>query len=173
MPARFNPPPSPSASGGNVKPPPDIDPEDTATLRDALAAAAAANLALLHKETERVAKKQKISVEKSEEVSPPPLSHLPLNDLDPGARCGNTAGWTPTLRPRGGRPTPHRCPLSTTPQNEIISRLLRNFRRSSMRSSTRFGERAPNSRRRLRLPRAAGSSASYTRRSRKRTTPHR
>jgi hypothetical protein len=59
----------PSTGGGNVKPPSDgPTPEETQTATAQAAALASANLALLHKETERVAKKQKLSIAKSNEA---------------------------------------------------------------------------------------------------------
>ena len=61
-------PTSGGGGGGNVKPPSGPTPEETQTATAAAAALASANLALLHKETERVAKKQKVSVAKSAEA---------------------------------------------------------------------------------------------------------
>lgn len=59
----------PTSGGGNVKPPSDgPTQEETQTATAAAAALASANLALLHKETERVSKKQKISVAKTTET---------------------------------------------------------------------------------------------------------
>ena len=60
--------PTSGGGGGNVKPPSGPTPEETQTATAAAAALASANLALLHKETERVAKKQKVSVAKSAEA---------------------------------------------------------------------------------------------------------
>mmetsp|Transcript_30733 Transcript_30733/g.77000 ORF Transcript_30733/g.77000 Transcript_30733/m.77000 type:complete len:539 (-) Transcript_30733:103-1719(-) len=57
------------SGGGNVKPPSDAPTaEETQTATAAAAALAVAHLALLHKETERVAKKQKVSAARSHDV---------------------------------------------------------------------------------------------------------